>query len=290
MTRFSVYFAVLFCFLGSASVQAFDAARFTPHQETVDVLSCDERPQPMSHMRFGFQYGVSDQAFNRDGEAIDYPRHEERREVLLSWDIRYAVHPNIELRVIPTFASIQVEDNLGTWDAQKLGDTWLAAKYGQPDSSFAWGARLAVKIPTGDDTADAGEVATGSGQVDLDVAALGEKSFGALSFSLSAGYRLRAENSDTTRKPGNEIRYHLTTRYSLHTNVSLFLMNHGFWGSNRQVDGLEVEDSGQSVHSLLPGLQFRIDTLSLSAATRLDLSGKNHAKANTWQLDLTYSF
>ncbi len=285
----AIFIGVLLNLIWTAVVFGFDPKRYTPYQETVDIYFFEDTPELRSEIRFSFQFGNSEKRYNSGGEVTENRREERHKQALLVVDGRYRIYRNLELRLMPSFISQQVENDLSSWTGRKLGQTQIALKYARPDSSnISWAFRVGTKFPTGDDTADDENLITSSGQQDFDLSGLWAYSSGRIIVSGDFGYRIRLENNATRRKPGNEIHYYFITEMRAHPNIYIFLRNYGFLGQNHSFNGQEISDSAQSINTLLPGFRIRIDTLSLSVSAKFSLVGKNYPVSSGWVTSLNY--
>ncbi|OQY30160.1 MAG: hypothetical protein B6244_00925 [Candidatus Cloacimonetes bacterium 4572_55] len=280
--------ATLLLSIWIAHAHAFNPNRFVPYQGESDPYFVENDPELRSQLRFCFQFIQSKESFDSDGSTVSYRQEEEHRYSLLTFDARYQVHPHVEIRAIPSFLSQQVENSLTTWTGQNIGDTWASVKYSRVDSAIRWGGNMGVKFPTGDSSPNNDDLPTGTGQTDYNFSGFLSYPFEIANLSGGLGYRLRGENGETKRQPGNEFHYYLKAERSLSKNVSMSLMSTGFSGGEGQYDGEELSHSSESIHSLVPDLVIKIDTLHLSLSTKIDIGGKNYPKSSRLQCSLTY--
>lgn len=228
-----------------------------------------------------FVYLMADSWYDSDGEKQDAAEGEKLSVMAIPIDVYYSVMDNFELGIQPKFMSYKYE-----WDegqAQRateeatgtgLGDTWLWAKYMFMDEPIMTG-RLAAKLNTGDDEPDEGDLATGDGQMDIDAAVLFAMPAGPGNFDAAVGYRIRMENDDKV-KPGNEIHFAAAYTYFMNDMMNLKLGADGFFGSDAEVDGDAVDESGSNAVWINPGLEYMMDNgMTVGAGFHYPLMGTN---------------
>jgi hypothetical protein len=238
-----------------------------------------------------FIYLMADKEFDADGESQEWGGDTKATGMWIPVKIGYAVMDGFEIGVTPTFVMNKLE-----WDTEMrevmeyegtgLADTWIWAKYGFMPEPMLTG-RLGFKVATGEDEPADDELATGSGQMDIDAAVMFGVPAGPGSFDASLGYRYRMARSadgdardEGDWKPGSEIRYYAAYTYFVSDMMSLRLGADGFFGSDAEYDdgdGFEaLEDTGANVMSLNPGFDYMMDSgVSLGVDMYYPLMGTN---------------
>jgi hypothetical protein len=154
-----------------------------------------------------------------------------------------------------------------------IGDTWIWAKYMfMPEPMLS--GRVGLKVATGNDEPDQDELATGTGQMDIDGALLFGIPAGPGTFCASAGYRMRMEHSDSEVKPGDEMHFMAGYSYMPNEMMSLGLFADGYFGSDYEIGGDAVEDSGATVVYVNPNFTYMMDNgMTVGADFHYPLSG-----------------
>jgi hypothetical protein len=234
-----------------------------------------------------FLYLMADKSYDADGESQDWGDDNKATGTWFPVKISYGVMDNLEIGVTPMFVMNKLEYGGRTteYEGNGLADTWIWAKYGfMPDPVVS--ARVGVKVATGEDEPDFDEIATGSGQMDIDGAVVFGLPSGPGSLDGSLGYRYRmdAEYDDGDYTPGNEINFCVGYTYFVSDAMDLRLAANGFFGSDPEVDGEPFEDPatpgedrvGQKLVSINPGFDYIMDSgVSLGFDVFYPLMGTN---------------
>jgi hypothetical protein len=238
-----------------------------------------------------FIYMMADKSYDEDGESQDWGGDSKGTAMMIPVEIGYGIMDGFEIGVSPTFVMSKLE-----WDSDMrevieyegtgLTDTWIWAKYGfMPEPMVT--ARLGFKVATGEDEPADDELATGTGQMDIDAAIMVGIPAGPGMLDGSLGYRYRMARSadEESRdegdwKPGSEIRFYGAYSYYISDMMTLRLGADGFFGGDAEFDdgdGFEAwEDSGANVISLNPGFDYMMDSgISLGLDMYYPITGTN---------------
>lgn len=281
-----------------------------------------------------FYYFSADSKFDQEGEKVEYsddPAIEDAgsSHMWFPVDIRYGITDQLEVGIQPVFAVLDYEETPATppgsepdpYDGTGLGDTWFRAKYMfLPVPMLA--TRIGVKVDSGtepvrfvnaagvtDEVGDSGEeaafawldgdddVATGSGQMDIDGAVLFGTETPKGLFSASVGYRYRMDREHDVKTgvsgqtetikytPGNEIHFAAAYTHYISDMMNLTLAADGFFGSSPEWGGKAIEIKqgtekvtleGANAVWINPGFEYMMDNgVSLGFDLHYPLMGKN---------------
>jgi len=233
----------------------------------------------------GFGYVMANASYDQDGEKQDWGDDDKYTMISIPVELYYSVMDNLELAVKPEF--LMLKDEYETMEVREmvemegtgLGDTWFWAKYMfMPEPMVT--ARVGAKIATGDSEPDEGDLATGSGQMDIDGALMLGMPAGPGMFDVSAGYRMRMEDEDKF-KPGDEIHFAAVYTYFLGEMMNLRIGADGFFGSDPEFDGEPIEVMGETWEGsnavwINPGFDYMMDNgMTIGLDVHYPLMGKN---------------
>lgn len=229
-------------------------------------------------VKVGVWYFMADKAYDSEGESGDLEG--KYTNMWFPINVYYAVMDQFEIGVKPSFAMLKAEPNEDSRASDELtgtglGDTWIYAKYMfMPEPMMT--ARLGAKIATGNSEPEEDELATGSGQMDIDAALLFGLPAGPGTFDAAVGYRMRMENSDTECKPGDEIHFLACYTYPMSDVLALKVGADGYFGSDGEWMGETEEDSGSKVVYINPGVDYTMaNGMTLGADFHYPLMGTN---------------
>jgi hypothetical protein len=241
-------------------------------------------------VKAGLWYFMADKEYDKEGESVDLADEDgvyDWTATYIPVNIYYAVMDQFEIGVKPSFAMLKQERTApsredDTCEGTGLGDTWVYAKYMfMPEPMMT--ARLGAKIATGSSADTTGyteedDIATGSGQMDIDAALMFGLPAGPGTFDAAVGYRMRMENSDTKLKPGDEIHFLACYAYPMSDALALKVAADGFFGSDQESDPAAVADtdSGMNVVFINPGIDYMMaNGMTLGADFHYPLMGTN---------------
>ncbi len=230
-----------------------------------------------------FVYFGHTSAFDHEGESQDFADDVSFKETVIPINIFYSVTDQLEIGIQPKFVMPKYESPGGDEDGSGLGDTWIDAKYMfMPEPMVT--ARVAFKIPTGDDEPDAGDLGTGEGQSDIDGAILFGVPAGPGMFDAGLGYRYRLTTSaDSSRDAGDfthgsEIHFVAGYTYFLNDAMNLKLAADGYFGAEDDLETARdaVEDSARNGVWISPAFEYMMENgLLLGADFHYPLMGQN---------------
>lgn len=234
-------------------------------------------------------YLMANSSYDVDGNKQDWGDDDKYTEMAVPIHIYYGVMDNFEIGIQPAFVMLKEEctcmeyRDVDTYEGSGLGDTWIYGKYMfMPEPMMT--ARLGVKVATGNDEPDEGDLATGDGQMDIDAAIMFGMPAGPGMFDLSLGYRYRmsaeVEGGDYT--PGSEIHFGACYTYYLNDMMNLRLGADGFFGSDDDFEATAaretIEDSGWNAVWINPGFDYMMENgMSVGLDVHYPLMGKNIA-------------
>lgn len=173
---------------------------------------------------------------------------------------------------------LTVESSGGGSESSGLGDVRLATRIGP--ELFRWtlplAVRVGVKIPGSDFPVDATVLPLTEGQVDGELSVESGHSFERLPLYVVtwAGYRLRGENREAERKPGDEAFAHLAAGGMLGV-VAWELGSDWLWGAAPEAQGLELPGEKRRLLELVPTVGVTIAGGRLDATARIPVAGRN---------------
>lgn len=228
-----------------------------------------------------FYYLTADKEYDEGGNSQDYGNNGKLTNTLVPIDLYYAVTDQFELGVIPTYLSTSYKDDNGESKGSGLTDLWTYARWMfLPEPAFT--GQLGVKFPTGNGEPDSGDLATGSGQYDVDVALLADFPAGPGMFYGSLGYRWRGTREETIARgtykytPGSEIHFMLGYTYYLSEMMQLRFDMDGFFGSDAEEDGVAEPDSAENGVWINPAFEYIMQNgVLLGADFHYPIMGQN---------------
>lgn len=173
---------------------------------------------------------------------------------------------------------LTVESASGGSETVGLGDVRLAARLGP--ELLPWDLPLAlragVKIPGSDFPVDATVLPLTEGQVDAEISLESAHRFDRLPLYLVgwAGYRIRGENQDAGREPGDEAFAHFGVGGQLGA-VAWEVASDWMWGAAPLAQGVELTSETRRLVQLVPTLGVPIARGDLEVASQIPVAGRN---------------
>jgi len=243
-----------------------------------------------------FVYLMANSSYDQDGEKQDWGDDDKYTMMAVPINIYYAVMDNFEIGVQPKFLMLKEEYEMmvretDTCEGSGIGDTWFYAKYMfMPEPMMT--ARLGVKLNTGEDEPDEGDLATGDGQMDIDAAIMFGMPAGPGMFDAAVGYRYRmAREFDVAEarasyevSPGNEIHFAACYTYYLSDMMNLRFGADGFFGSDMEYSSDDIDDeflpsgddTGSNAVWINPGFDYMMENgMSMGLDVHYPLMGTN---------------
>lgn len=216
--------------------------------------------------------------FGPDGERRDFLADSEflTRSVFVTAAV--GVLEGVELWVQAPVHRLTVESAGGRSESSGLGDVRVAARLGP--ELFRWGVpvavRLGLKVPGSDFPVDATVLPLTEGQVDGELSVESGHSFRKLPLYVVgwAGYRLRGENRDAERTPGDEVFAHAAFGGTAGF-VSWEMGADWLWGAAPEAQGLELPGEKRRLLQLVPTLGVSVAGGRLEVTSQIPVSGRN---------------
>lgn len=184
----------------------------------------------------------------------------------------------LELWVQAPVHRLTVRSGGGDSETVGLGDLRLAARVGPGlfGRDLPLALRLGVKIPGGEFPVDATILPLSEGQMDAELRLEAGHAFerAPLHVVAWAGYRVRGENRDAARKPGDEMFAHLGMGGELGA-VSWQVAADGLWGGAPRAQRLELPAAKRRLLLLAPALGIPVAGGTLELAAQLPVAGRN---------------
>ncbi len=247
----------------------------------VDLLYTNDNAMTHDAGTFGVRgdvfYWMADSAYDSEGEKQDFDEDLSWSNIMIPIDVYYSVMDQLEIHAYPTFVMYKLSNDAeGAEDAEGTGltDTWITAKYMAMMDPMVT-VRGGVKLNTGENEPDEGDIATGDGQMDIDLGVLLGMPMGSGQFDAAAGYRLRMEDDDK-KKPGNEIHFMAGYTHFLSEMMAIDVAANGYFGSEAEYDGETWDDSAMNVIYVNPGFHYMMDSgMTLGVEMQYPLMGQN---------------
>ncbi len=232
-----------------------------------------------------FYYFMADKGYDHEGSSYDFADNGSGTRIWVPIDLYYAFNDQFELGAIPGYLSDSYsQDGADDVSGSSLGDLWTYARWMfMPEPAVT--AQLGVKIPLGDNEPDAGDLPTGSGQYDVDVALLADFPAGPGMFYGSLGYRYRMANeTDVARgtekyTPGSEVHFMLGYTYYLSEVMQLRFDADGYFGGDADEEitaRTTVENSAENGVWINPAFEYTMQNgVLLGADFHYPLMGQN---------------
>lgn len=135
-----------------------------------------------------------------------------------------------------------------------------------------------VKLPTGEFVNEDGLIPVGEGQADYEISLQAGRSLWPLPAyaNVDVGYRIRTENTDILRDPGDEWLVNAEIGYQPLPPLMLALKFEGLYGKAGRSFGLRNESLVKRITYLAPTVSWRIHgSTMLEAALRISMGGQN---------------
>ena len=159
-----------------------------------------------------------------------------------------------------------------------VGDIRVAARVGTEllGLSFPLALRIGVKAPGNEFPVDATVLPLTEGQVDFETSLESGSVLGSLPLYLVGwvGYRVRAENQDVARKPGNERFAHLAVG-GLHKSLMAEIAVDGLWGESPKALGVILGAERRRLIQLIPTIGYQLGRSRLEFSTMIPIEGRN---------------
>lgn len=216
--------------------------------------------------------------FGPAGERRDFLADSEflTRSVFLTAAV--GVVEGVEVWAQAPLHRLTVESASGGSRTVGLGDIRLAARVGP--ELFPWeiplALRIGVKIPGSDFPVDATVLPLTEGQVDGEISLESAHRFSSVPVYLVgwAGYRLRGENREAAREPGDEIFAHVGVGGQL-GSVSWELASDWMWGAAPRAQGIELPAEERRLVQLVPTLGIPVGSGDLEFTSQIPVAGQN---------------
>lgn len=216
--------------------------------------------------------------FGPDGDRRDFLAGSEflTRSVFLTAAV--GVLEGVELWVQAPVHHLTVESAGGDSESTGLGDVRVAARLGP--ELFRWDVplaiRLGLKVPGSDFPVDATVLPLTEGQVDAEMSVESGYSFRTLPLYLVgwAGYRLRGDNSDAARTPGDEAFAHAAIG-GMARFIAWELGADWLRGSAPEAQGLELPGEKRRLVQLVPTIGVTVGGGRLELTSQIPVSGRN---------------
>ncbi len=216
--------------------------------------------------------------FGPAGERRDFLADSEFLTRSLFLTAAVGVVDGIEIWAQAPVHRLTVESASGGSRTVGLGDVRIAARVGP--ELLPWDLPLAiragVKIPGSEFPVDATVLPLTEGQVDAEASLESAHRFNRLPLYLVgwAGYRLRGENREAAREPGNELFAHVGLGGRL-GDVSWEVAADGLWGASPRAQGIELPSEKRRLVQLVPTLAVAIGPGDLEVTSQIPVAGKN---------------
>lgn len=216
--------------------------------------------------------------FGPDGERRDFLADSEflTRSVFLTGAL--GVLDGVELWVQAPVHRLTVESAGGGSQSTGLGDIRVAARLG-PElvrRNLPLAIRLGLKVPGSDFPVDATVLPLSEGQVDGELSVESGHGFTDLPLYLVgwAGYRIRGENRDARRDPGDEVFAHAAVGGTIRF-IAWELGSDWIWGAAPEAQGLELPGDKRRLFQLVPRVGVTVAGGRLELTSRIPVSGRN---------------
>ncbi|HJP31674.1 MAG TPA: transporter [Candidatus Latescibacteria bacterium] len=164
-----------------------------------------------------------------------------------------------------------------------FSDTRVFARWRLFDKPFLLTLKGGVKIPTGEFKNEDGLIPVGEGQWDYDIVVQAGRSLWPLPAyaNVDVGYRVRTENTEILREPGDEWLVNAEVGYNPLPRLQLALKLDGLYGKAGRSFGLRTESLTKRITYLAPTASWRLggDTI-IEAALRISTGGRNFPAGN----------
>lgn len=220
----------------------------------------------------------SDDFFGSEGERRPFLADSEflTRSAFLTAAV--GVIQGVELWAQVPVHRLTIEGAGGSTRSTGVGDIRLAARIGP--ELLGWRVPLAlrfgVKLPGSEFPVDATVLPLTEGQRDAELSLESGHSFQGVPLSVvaRAGYRVRAENEDAARDPGDEAFGHLAMGGGLGP-LAWELAAEGLWGAAPRAQGLELPSDRRRLLQVVPTLRVSIAGGRLELTSQIPVAARN---------------
>ena len=159
-----------------------------------------------------------------------------------------------------------------------VGDIRLAGRFGSEllGLSIPLALRAGVKVPGSEFPVDATALPLTEGQLDFETSLESGSTIGMLPLYIMGwvGYRLRTENVEAARKPGDEAYAHLAL--GAFTNDLIFeLAADGLWGRAPEAQGVPLNGERRRLLQLIPTVGYELGVGRLEFTSQVPVYGRS---------------
>lgn len=230
----------------------------------------------------------------RPGDRVPYNFNGEAGSTAIFFDLWWGLTNRLDLQTQASYyPSVSFDDAIDDRNSNGIGDVRFGAKFRVLDGPVVTSVKVLAKAPLGGFPIDAELVPVGEGQWDFDFVAQFGHSFYPLPAyaNINIGYRLRARNTDTDIKPGNEGLFQAEFGYG----VTHWLMLKGFLdvtrGGRNKFGDLVIRDSQRRITYLSPVLLIFPDKNTIIEASFLyPVAGRNFPAGTVFSIGVARTF
>lgn len=247
-----------------------------------DPLYTEDGAALLEHMQLragaSVNFGSSSAYFDDEGEKHDFVGDASMTNLYIPVRVGIGIAKMLEFQFLIPFMSMKYS-NGSEITGSGISDSWITAKAGIASGGINFAGRIGLQLPTGNDDPDIGDFPTGSGRTDLDIGVLlayrpEERTGFAADFN--AGYRINTEKDDYNY--GDFAPFNIRAGYQVTEVLFPYAIIAGKLGlSNDEYNGIELEDTKESVYSIGAGAVFKSDMgLGVYGNILYDIAGKNN--------------
>jgi len=265
------------CVVAPASVHASSAWLPEPRQ----ILARAKYLHSETNEAFCPVLGVADEARPCEpGDRARYPFEGDSRVRSGLFEIEAGLPRRFALDAALSYLHLEFDDILTRRRTRGLGDLRLGARFALARGGLPVAPFVAVKIPLGDAPSVPQALPLGEMQRDVEAGLYAGASLWPRPAFLAAscGYRIRAENRDTRRDPGDEV----FASFEAGIRAGRFLAKggvSGVWGDEtiERTAAAAAVEAGKRVAQISAGALFDFSTrAALDAAVYIPVAGRNY--------------
>ena len=219
--------------------------------------------------------GAKKPFINSNAESIS-------QAIFLDWNVGLLDRLDLWLQV--PYYDLEFNDDLADRQSDGIGDVRISARYNLfqlRNGSIPISARVTSKFPVNEFPIDAEIIPVGEGQFDFEAWLEGGISLWPLpAYSVIwLGYRWRFENTETTRKPGDELAFLVEVGGTeILGGLGGKVVLDGIFGRPGRIQGIQLgEVDEREILYLAPTLFYNITASTIiETAARIPLQGKNY--------------